>query len=685
MAGESYRSTPEETTGLPRGIKYIIGNEAAERFSFYGMRTILVVFMTKYLHYMADSGVGTEMSDAKANEYYHLFVAATYFFPVLGSLLSDVVFGKYLTILWLSIVYCLGHGALALMGGAGMEPDSWLVIGLVLIAVGSGGIKPCVSAHVGDQFGKKNSHMMTKVFQWFYFSINFGSTASTWVTPILLKWYGPHVAFGVPGVLMAIATITFWMGRKVFIHVPAGGPKFFEETFSREGVSALLKLSTIYAFVAVFWGLFDQTGSSWVIQAENMDRNFLGVEWLQSQIQVLNPILVLILIPLFQLVVYPAVDPIFKLTSIRKISIGFFLTTGSFAVVAFAQGMIDRGETPSIVWQLLAYVLLTAGEVMISITGLEFSYTQAPKTMKSVIMAVWLFSVSLGNIFTSIVNNQIQVDGITQVAAVVKSQEVGTEGSENDWTFKTAEREQQEGEEGPGKIITISGYDGEFGTADDITMEFDSYGTKKSVATSEDAVLKEASALIEKQFMASDADDAKKTLPLEEEATTLLADLKDSYGNPLTYKQLSRDKFRITSMGPDGEPQTRWDVILKGSVSRAEVSDPDAKTAPYTWLEQRKIDADPENGRKEVDAARGEIASTEISNDITVGGQDTLEGQEYFWFWTYTILVTSVLFVPVGYFYKERSYIQTEQEGSASDEGDAPSTDQASDSASTDS
>ncbi|MCP4170574.1 MAG: POT family MFS transporter, partial [Fuerstiella sp.] len=308
MAKQQYRSVPDETSGLPKGIKYIIGNEAAERFSFYGMRTILVVFMTKYLHYMVDGEVGTEMSDAKANEYYHNFVAATYFFPVMGSFLSDILIGKYRTILWLSIVYCLGHLSLALMGGAGLAPGSWLMAGLFLIALGSGGIKPCVSAHVGDQFGKKNSHLMTKVFQWFYFAINFGSTASTWMTPLLLKWYGPHIAFGVPGVLMAIATLMFWMGRNVFIHVPPGGSRFFRETFSRDGVVALLKLSTIYAFVAVFWGLFDQTGSSWVIQAENMDRRFLGITWLQSQIQVLNPILVMILIPLFQLVIYPCVD-----------------------------------------------------------------------------------------------------------------------------------------------------------------------------------------------------------------------------------------------------------------------------------------------------------------------------------------------------------------------------------------
>ncbi|HIK95909.1 MAG TPA: MFS transporter, partial [Planctomycetes bacterium] len=285
MAKQKFRSVPDETSSLPKGIKYIIGNEAAERFSFYGMRTILVVFMTKYLHYMTEGEVGTEMSDAKANEYYHNFVAATYFFPVLGSFLSDILIGKYRTILWLSIVYCLGHLSLALMGASGLAPGSWLMVGLFLIAFGSGGIKPCVSAHVGDQFGKKNSNLMTKVFQWFYFAINFGSTASTWMTPLLLKWYGPHIAFGVPGVLMALATLMFWMGRNVFIHVPPGGSRFFRETFSRDGIVAVLKLSTIYAFVAVFWGLFDQTGSSWVIQAENMDRRFLGVTWLQSQIQ----------------------------------------------------------------------------------------------------------------------------------------------------------------------------------------------------------------------------------------------------------------------------------------------------------------------------------------------------------------------------------------------------------------
>ncbi len=660
MAKQKYRSVPDETSQLPKGIKYIIGNEAAERFSFYGMRTILVIFMTKYLHYMVDGEVGTEMSDAKANEYYHNFVAATYFFPVMGSFLSDILIGKYRTILWLSIVYCLGHLSLALMGGAGLAPGSWLMAGLFLIALGSGGIKPCVSAHVGDQFGTKNSHLMTKVFQWFYFAINFGSTASTWMTPLLLKWYGPHIAFGVPGVLMAIATLMFWMGRNVFIHVPPGGSRFFRETFSRDGVVALLKLSTIYAFVAVFWGLFDQTGSSWVIQAENMDRRFLGVTWLQSQIQVLNPILVMILIPLFQFVIYPSVNKVFRLTAIRKISIGFFLTAASFAVVAKAQDLIDGGATPSIAWQLWAYVLLTSGEVLISITGLEFSYTQAPKTMKSVIMAVWLFSVSLGNIFTSVVNHSIQVPGISQVAAEAKSQSPSPKNTIDTWTFRTSSRS-LEGSEQAGKTITISGVDEQFDTADDIVMHFNQYNVLEEVETVDNESIVTASELIENAFFSGAQDDSARALPTESEGQALLAGLKDSNGNAFVYNQLSKNDYRITSSGADGINQTQWDIILRATVSRvATDADSSAEQAPYDWLEQHMIAARGAEGKAAVEAARGNIAETAIGHSITVGGQDTLEGGDYFWFWTYTILVTSVLFVPVGYFYKEKSYIQSE-------------------------
>ena len=265
------------------------------------MKGILVIFMTKYL--MDASGNSDFMTEENAKVWYHNFTSAVYFFPLLGAIISDWFLGKYRTILYLSVVYCLGHLSLAFMDlhMPFLEPRDYLMLGLILIAVGSGGIKPCVSAHVGDQFGKGNSHLLERIFGWFYFSINLGAFASTLLTPYLLAHedFGPAWAFGIPGVLMATATVLFWMGRNTFVHIPAGGRKFILEVFSKEGLGSLVKLFVIYAFVAMFWALFDQTGSAWVQQADKLDRNFLGFEWLPSQIQAINPIMILAFIPLF--------------------------------------------------------------------------------------------------------------------------------------------------------------------------------------------------------------------------------------------------------------------------------------------------------------------------------------------------------------------------------------------------
>ena len=405
-----YRSAPEAITTAPKGIPYIVTNEAAERFSFYGMKGILVVFMTQYL--LSSDGSADFMDQETAMVWYHNFTSAVYFFPLIGALISDWFFGKYRTILWLSIVYCLGHLSLAFMDlhMPFLEPRNYLMIGLALIAVGSGGIKPCVSAHVGDQFGKSNAHLMERIFGWFYLSINLGAFVSTLLTPWLLSnpKYGPAWAFGIPGVLMAAATVFFWMGRKVFIHIPAGGPEFIKETFSAKGLGSMGKLFGIYLFVAMFWALFDQTGSAWVMQAEKMNRNFMGFEWLSSQIQAINPIMIICLVPLFNMYIYPAINKVFPLTPLRKIGIGFFVTVPAFLLPAWIEMQIAAGEAVNIGWQLFAYALITAAEVFVSITCLEFSYTQSPKKMKSFIMAIYLFSVSLGNQFVSIFNHFIQ-------------------------------------------------------------------------------------------------------------------------------------------------------------------------------------------------------------------------------------------------------------------------------------
>src|SRR5260370_5555117 len=306
-----YRTVPDKNlTGMPPGVPYIIGNEAAERFSFYGMRSILIIFMTTYL--MNAGGKLSVMNENEATGWFHEFVFGVYLLPIFGAIISDGFLGKYRTIISLSIVYCFGHLALALN-----DTRLGLLIGLLLIAVGSGGIKPCVSAHVGDQFGAGNQHHLSRAFGWFYLSINLGSSISTYLCPILLenKSFGPHFAFGLPGLLMLIATVVFWLGRTQFVHIPPCGVGFVREFFSREGLSAIGRLFVVYLFVAVFWSLWDQSsGGEWTLQARDLDLNFLVLKLFPEQLQVTTPLLILSLLPLFNYVIYPNIDRVLALT-----------------------------------------------------------------------------------------------------------------------------------------------------------------------------------------------------------------------------------------------------------------------------------------------------------------------------------------------------------------------------------
>jgi POT family proton-dependent oligopeptide transporter len=412
MRKSSYATVPPETPKLPPGVPYIVGNEAAERFSYYGMRAILVVFMTHHLRDAA--GAPAPMNEGEARAVYHLFAGSVYFFPLLGAWIADTFFGKYPTIIALSVVYCLGHLALAVD-----ETRLGLMVGLALIAIGSGGIKPCVSAHVGDQFGHANRHLMTKVFGWFYVSINVGAFISSLLTPWLLEHCGSNVAFAVPGVLMLLATIVFWLGRNVFVHVPPDRRRLWAELTSGDTGKSLLRLLPFYFFIAFFWALYDQTGSSWVQQAEHMERTFLGVEWYAAQVQAVNPALVLLLVPLFSSVIYPRLGRVLALTAARKIFLGMLIAALSFLLPAWVESRIALGHAPNIGWQIAAYVILTAAEVLVSVTALEFSYTQAPQTLKSSVMSIYLLSVSLGNWLTAGINYAIATaDGGSRLSGV---------------------------------------------------------------------------------------------------------------------------------------------------------------------------------------------------------------------------------------------------------------------------
>lgn len=473
---------------LPRQIPYIIGNEACERFSFYGMRNILVPFLISsiLLTYLPESE-----REGMAKDVFHTFVIGVYFFPLLGGWLSDRYFGKYNTVLWLSLVYVAGHACLALFE----DNRTGFYTGLFLIALGSGGIKPLVSAFVGDQFDRTNKHLAKIVYDAFYWTINFGSFFASLLMPKFLVAYGPAVAFGIPGLLMAIATLIFWMGRHKYVHVPpaptnphsflrvvrsavfapGGGPGtvvaiagavlavaslfliplmgFVEPVLiaiglliagggigasmqlerargvhpdeAVDGVRAVLRIMIVFALVTPFWSLFDQKASTWIIQGREMvmphDQAWWPT-WLvtePAQMQALNPIMVMLIIPFNNLVLYPMLRRMgFDVTALKRMGWGIAFSGIAWIVAGWLQLSIDGGEPTSIAWQALPYLLLTFGEVLVSATGLEFAYSQAPQAMKGVIMSFWLLSVSYGNLWVLLTNAAVRNDTvIAQIAS----------------------------------------------------------------------------------------------------------------------------------------------------------------------------------------------------------------------------------------------------------------------------
>lgn len=484
----------------PSQIKYIVGNEACERFSYYGMRSILAGYITGKV---LEGGLGKTPDDS--TEIIHLFITANYFMPLIGGWLSDKIWGRYNTILWVSLFYCAGHGVLACSDfTGGVQGKMWcLFIGLALIAFGSGGIKPCVSAFVGDQFKPEQSHLLQKAYGAFYWSINLGSFYSFLVIPYVKDHKGYSAAFLVPGILMAIATFVFWLGRKQYLRVPPSRETkqagFFtvlfyslrasrqplqtfwdpaRARFTAQEVDAAKSVAPIlglFLLIPPFWAMFDQTNSTWVLQGykmvkfsfgdlhllqqlhpywtpisfvcgllvccglltlilrkpqqrDNSNRNLfivaaiigsalltwaiyylpkysIGAEEMQS----MNPLLVMILVPVMTWGVYPLVGRL--ATPLRRMASGMFLGAASFLVVAWIQRQIDAGHQLSVMWQTLPYVILTIAEVLTSTTGLEFAFREAAPEMKSLIMSFFLLTISVGDLLVAVLTKILSSTG----------------------------------------------------------------------------------------------------------------------------------------------------------------------------------------------------------------------------------------------------------------------------------
>ncbi|XP_031634096.1 solute carrier family 15 member 2-like isoform X2 [Contarinia nasturtii] len=412
-----------EKYSYPKRVFLIFGSEFCERFNLYGFKI------------------------------FHVFTAAMFSTTMFGGILSDVWLGKFNTILYLSLLYLMGSiiisiGAVPFID---FSPNIALMIGLVLIAIGAGGIKPCVAAFGADQFKMpEQAHQIAPYFSLFYFTMNAGASLSTVITPLLranVHCFGDNdcysLAFGVPAVLMIISIVFFVIGKSSYTHVKTSSENMIIRMYkcTKHAISArrrekgdkshknlldysidkygaefiddiriLLQILVLYLPFPIFHALLDQIGSRWSLQASNMngDLGFYTIE--PDQMQMLDALMCLTFVPLFDTILYPIMGKIGIRQPIHKIIIGGILIGCSFLLAAFLEFSIVRSPEHSInmLWQIPQYVILTLGEVMFSVTGLAFSYDQAPASMKSVVQAFWLLTIAFGNVvFVAVIKMKI--------------------------------------------------------------------------------------------------------------------------------------------------------------------------------------------------------------------------------------------------------------------------------------
>jgi dipeptide/tripeptide permease len=381
-----YAADATASTRHPPAFWFIFWGEFAERCSYYGMRVILPLYLTMALHF----------TDQKAGPILYSFKMACYLLPLLGGFLADRFFGKYWTIVGFSVPYVLGHFIL------GLGTNTALFIALALLAGGSGVIKPNISTLMGQTYDQKRpgqEQLRSAAFLWFYFSINIGSLLSTIVVPIIRNHYGYATAFQFPAWIMLAALIAFAAGKRFY----APDPKERQEptpTERRERWQTLGRLFGVFGLFVFFWVGYEHSDSIWVFfMRDHVNLHIAGLKnpIAPDQVAFLNPLIVVICVPLFGRL-FRKLDPEARtITAPRKIFVGFLLAAAAPAAMAGAAFVAQGGQRVALMWVIAAYVLLTLGEILLYGTGLELAYAVAPKSMKSFITACFLLTTTLGN------------------------------------------------------------------------------------------------------------------------------------------------------------------------------------------------------------------------------------------------------------------------------------------------
>uniref|UniRef100_A0A9J8ACE1 Solute carrier family 15 member 1a n=1 Tax=Cyprinus carpio carpio TaxID=630221 RepID=A0A9J8ACE1_CYPCA len=349
-----------ECCGYPISIFFIVVNEFCERFSYYGMRAVLVLYFRYFLLW----------DDDLATSIYHAFVALCYLTPILGAIIADSWLGKFKTIIYLSIVYAIGQVTMAIStihditdANRDGTPDNFTfhialsMLGLILIALGTGGIKPCVAAFGGDQFQEHQSRQLNTFFSVFYLCINAGSLLSTLITPlksvastlmVFIAGSGMYVKTDPEGNIMwSVCKCIGFAIKNRFRHRSSSYPKrehwmdWANEKYDKlliAQIKMVLKVLFLYIPLPMFWTLFDQKGSRWTLQATTMSGDFVSI-----LISTVNPILILTLVPIMDRLIFPLIQKCgLNFSPLKRMTVGMLFAAMAFVSAALVQIEIDK-------------------------------------------------------------------------------------------------------------------------------------------------------------------------------------------------------------------------------------------------------------------------------------------------------------------------------------------------------
>jgi POT family proton-dependent oligopeptide transporter len=370
--------------GHPRGLVVLFLTEMWERFSYYGMRALLVYYMIKQLMF----------SQAQASQIYGLYTGLVYLTPLFGGILADRALGQRKTVIMGAVLMAIGHFLMAV--------QSLFFPALTFLVLGNGAFKPNISTQVGSLYPPGDPRR-DRAFSIFYVGINLGAFFSPLVCGTLGEIYGWHYGFGAAGVGMVIGLSIYLSG----LHWLAPDNLTEREQAGKEALpvpmpdekSRLWSLIALCLLSVAFWAAFEQQGNTIALWADaNTNRHAFGWEVPASWFQSLNPAFVFLLTPIVITLWRWQSEKGTEPSAIFKMALGCFLQASGFLVMVPAAWLYGTdGTLVSMYWLIFSTLLVTLGELYLSPVGLSLVTKLSPARMVSMMMGTWFLSTFIGN------------------------------------------------------------------------------------------------------------------------------------------------------------------------------------------------------------------------------------------------------------------------------------------------